>query len=133
MNNIIKFAKNKVTYTREELIDSGSLIDITSYALEVGIKWPLAVTFNVWEKYIINDDIENHIYQTQACKIWGIVNKLRSAISRLNYETNEILFVAHIIPSNKQYTSFHRTLLKAVVNTGDYFEPVITVMLPDED
>ena len=35
------------TYTREQAIEEGVLIDVSEMASEAGFKWPVAVTVNV--------------------------------------------------------------------------------------
>ena len=43
-------------YTRKQAIDDGVLVDVSSVALEAGIRYPVAVTARVWHEYIVPDE-----------------------------------------------------------------------------
>ena len=63
-------------------------------------------------------------------RLWDVLNVLRFAISNVPAHTTELLFtVAFLIADD----SLQDTRLKSVCGPGDVAEPVITIMLPDED
>ena len=71
------------------------------------------------------DDIEG--------RLWHIVFMLHLAIEKAEKHTDVIFFELNILPRDGVSYRVKRTKLKAVVSAGDHFEPVITIMLPNED
>jgi hypothetical protein len=57
---------------------------------------------------------------------------LRFAIRRSNDGDSEIHFALHVRNDNRERTS-PLVRLKALCGPGDQGEPVVTVMMPDED
>jgi hypothetical protein len=68
--------------------------------------------------------------QDEAGRLWDVVYLLRCAIGRS--DGAEVRFGVHVRDDNRERTP-PLVRLKAVCGPGDQGEPVITVMLPDED
>ena len=97
-------------------------------AKEAGIRYPVAVTDTLWNKYIVPDKEGKEKYgQSEDGRLWDTLWILRNTASRTRGSTLffQVLFV---IDGQKELID-----LKAICGPGDTLDPVITVMLPHED
>lgn len=120
-------------YTRAQAIEDGVLIDVTDTAKEAGIKFPVALTSSVWS--VITDIPKAHSYQDIKGRLWDLLSMFIFAI-RLHKNSSNFgyrLIMHHYTetPSGKRVKTYLD--LKAVCGPGDKGEPVITIMLPNED
>ncbi len=115
-------------YTRAQAIEDGVLVDVTETAKEAGIKFPVALTEAVWNEYVRIPQGVTH--QNESGRLWDIVFMFRYAAA--NFSGDTLLFKLHVRNDNREATPPLVTL-KAVCGPGDTPEPVITIMLPDED
>jgi hypothetical protein len=113
----------------------GFLIDLTADAQEAEIKWPLAVTAAVWDKYLAwtESDNKRQTYQDQSGRIWDMLSMLRMSIRQSNSDSRQIGFRFYVVPRGGKGQKARLTTLKAAVNPGDNLEPVITIMLLNEN
>ncbi len=122
------------TYTRAEAIEDGVLVDVTEMAKEAGINDPVALTETVYSMIENKPELEDISGRT-----WEIIWMLRCAITGLipSKKVGESLIYFKMIlnDSNVDYENFKpkEITLKALRHGGDAGEPVITVMLPEED
>lgn len=117
-------------YTRAQAIEDGVLIDVSSVAKEAGIKFPVAVTSTVWGQYVEVPEGVN--FQDERGRLWDILWMFRCAAARFNGDT--LFFKLHVRSHNRErLDSRDLVTLKAMCGPGDDAEPVITIMLPDED
>lgn len=65
-------------------------------------------------------------------RLWDVLYMLRSAITKTS-QTNCILYQLLIVLRDGKSKRAKLTKLKAMIGSGDNGEPVITIMLPDED
>jgi hypothetical protein len=128
MNNINEIFGDYISvYTRQNAIEDGTLIDVSSVGKETGIKFPLAMTRAVWERYV---EIPKGVMgQDLQGRLWDIVWMLKMGIfrSRGGDIVNFQIYVRNSAGRPKLET------LKSICGPGDNAEPVITIMLPDED
>ena len=118
------------TYTRAQAIEDGVLVDVSEVAREAGIKFPVAVTRAVWANYV--EVPEGVVAQDESGRLWDILWMLRCQIRRSQGDT--LRFQLYVRNHNRErLTRRDLVTLKAVCGPGDDAEPVITVMLPDED
>ncbi len=116
------------SYTRAEAIADGVLIDVSAVAREAGIRFPVALTVAVWAKCVaVPPGVE---CQDEAGRLWDVVWMLRVGVQRAGGRV--VLYSLHVRNDNRTGTP-PLVRLKAVCGPGDDAEPVITVMLPDED
>ena len=113
------------TYTRKQAIEDGVLVDVSPVAREAGIVYPVALTCAVWGKYV--EVPSGVVAQDEKGRLWDILWMLRHAAQRGGSEIEVMLYVQN---DNKKP---RRVTLKALCGPGDDLEPVITVMLPEED
>lgn len=121
-------------YTRAHALADGVLVDVSNVAREAGFTIPVAVTYTLWHDFIewTRADTETQTYQDTDGRLWDVLSMLRFAIKK-SAETSCVLYKLYIIPRDGKSTKARLTQLKAVISGGDNGEPVITVMLPNED
>jgi len=114
-------------YTRAQALADGVLVDMTATAKEAGLTYPTAVTHAVFERYIrVPDGV---VGQDEHGRAWDVLWMLRFAIAR-SPEGDFLLYTVFVRNDN---TEPQPVKLKAICHPGDEGEPVITVLLPDED
>lgn len=120
-------------YTRAEAIGDGVLVDVSAMAKECGFKIPVATTAAVWDAYVdVPPGVEA---QDMAGRLWDVLFMLRHAINsdRKNDHT-EMSFQLYVRNHNRDALDDRDLVtLKSLCGPGDDAEPVITIMLPDED
>lgn len=133
-------------YTRQQALADGVLVDASALAREAGLTFPVALTRAVWDRYVEFDD-EACPDQDLQGRLWDILFMLRVFAARA--QGSEIQFSLYVAMPDRgnwqpnedvpERTSgvtreTHRKVhLKAMCGPGDFSEPVITVMLPNED
>jgi hypothetical protein len=116
-------------YTRADAIRDGVLIDVSETAREAGFRFPVALTQAVWERCVaVPPGVE---CQDEAGRLWDVVWMLRCAIGRSN-SGPEVRFALHVRGDNRERTP-PLVRLRALCGPGDQGEPVITVLMPEED
>ncbi len=122
-------------YTRAQAIDDGVLIDATEMAKEAGFKWPVALTAAAWADCVAwcDADNERQVYQDQSGRLWDVLFMASYAIHTANNADRQLQFGLQRIPRNRRSTESQRTTLKLILGPGDDGEPVMTIMLPEED
>jgi hypothetical protein len=116
-------------YTRAQAIEDGVLIDVSAVAPEAGIRCSVALTSAVWARGVaVPPGVE---CQDEAGRLWDVLVLLRLAIGRGDGGP-EVRFGVHVRNDNRERTP-PLVRLKAVCGPGDQGEPVITVIMPDED
>lgn len=116
-------------YSREQAIAGGTLIDVISMAKEAGFRYPVVVTRAVWDGYIVPSEHDARKWgQDTQGRLWDTLWMLRIAIRSGGSGSTVMFQVCY-----RLHGRLKKVPLKAVVGTGDDMEPVITIMLPDED
>jgi fermentation-respiration switch protein FrsA (DUF1100 family) len=129
-NNPFEDAPIIYRYTREQALEDGVLVDLTSWASETGFRVPVACTHGVWADHIVPPAGTLELGQSERGRAHDVLWMLYLAIKRSPPGQTELRF--EVIFLNKQLN--HETVtLKAVCGPGDAGDPVITVMLPHED
>lgn len=114
-------------YTRAQAIEDGVLVDVSKVAREAGIKYPTAVTRRVWDEIVTPPEVARKSGETDEGRLRDILWMFRIAARR--WQGSFVRF-----PVIAGYNQGRRSvILKAVCGPGDSFQPVITLMMPDED
>jgi len=123
------------TYTRAQAIEDGVLIDTGSMAQEAGFKWPVAVTSAAWADCIAwtEDDSDKQVYQDQSGRLWDVLFMASHAIRQGSGSGDRLLFKLYRVRRDGYSKEAILATLKLIVGPGDQGEPVITILLPDED
>ena len=129
------FGKVISTYTRAQAIEDGVLIDPGSMAKEAGFKWPVALTADAWADCVAwtEDDSQQQVYQDQSGRLWDLVFMASHAIRTSKDSGDRLLFQLYRVPRDGHSTDAVLVTLKLIVGPGDTGEPVVTILLPQED
>ena len=117
-------------YTRAQALEDGVLVDVSEVAREAGIRFPVAMTRTVWGQYV--EAPPGVQCQDEQGRLWDILWMLYCAI-RKSGGGSQIDFRLLVRNHNHALTGKDVVRLKAVCGPGDDGEPVVTIMLPEED
>ena len=122
-------------YTRAQALADGVLIDAGPMAREVGFRWPVAITVAAWEDCIAwnESDSERQTHQDQSGRLWDVLFMAAHAARTKAEAGPELLFELYRVPRDGRSTEAELTTLKLVMGPGDAGEPVMTILLPNED
>ncbi|TVM31189.1 DUF6573 family protein [Oceanidesulfovibrio marinus] len=134
--NIFADAPIIYSYTREDALDDGTLVDVSGPATESGIKYPVAMTRTCWDTWVaVPKGLEG--WQDAEGRLWDTLWMLRVAISQQRGACDTIRYtVIFQMPTGRGAKKPYKQVyadLKAICGPGDRGEPVITIMLPEED
>jgi len=122
-------------YTRTQAIDDGVLVDAGAMATEAGFKWPVALTAAAWADCVAwaDTDNRNQVYQDQSGRLWDVLFMASHAIRTATGSGDRMMFQLYRVPRNGRSLEAECITLKLIVGPGDHGEPVMTILLPDED
>lgn len=115
------------SYTREMAIADGVLIDISGITREAGFKVPVAVSEALYNGYLVPGENLMNAGQSESGRIWDMLMILRFSC-RGSSES-----IVHISVRMLMENGHEMVKMKSVIGPGDNLEPVITIMLPNED
>ena len=119
------------SYSRAQAIEDGVLVALDpKLCLEAGIRHPGAVTAAVHARCIALTPAAEPAGNDLVGRTWDVLATLLHAIRASKGPGSVVAFQALAVTGRMRPT-LHR--LKAVCGPGDDAEPVITVMLQDED
>ena len=129
------FGKVISVYTRAQALADGVLIDAGTMARETGFRWPVAITAGGWADCVAWDeaDSERQTHQDQFGRLWDVLFMAAYAARANATGSSELLFELYRVPRDGRATESELTKLKLVVGPGDDGEPVMTILLPNED
>jgi len=114
------------TYSRAQAIEDGMLIDLTQFSVcHQHYKYPVACTSAVW------DIIERGVNADCGNDYEGVLHDIFSMSKMLPYKRTETSSFFKVIITGAGKKKYHN--FKIVCGPGDNAEPVMTLMLPDED
>jgi hypothetical protein len=117
-------------YSRQQALTDGVLVDASVLAKEAGFVFPVALTETLYHSYIVPALDLVAEGQSPQGRLWDLLFVLRFAIAKAR-NTDTILFkVLFLMSAGADPVPIE---LKAVCGPGDDGEPVLTIMLPDED
>ncbi|MFO0807570.1 MAG: DUF6573 family protein [Gemmataceae bacterium] len=115
-------------YTRAQAIADEVLIDVSDMAKEAGFKVPVALTRTVWESFVrVPRGVEG---QDQNGRLWDVLWMCFVAVKTRQESKPEMFYRLHV---RNDSGSPRLVTLKSVIGPGDNGEPVLTIMLPNED
>lgn len=130
------------SYTREQAIQDGVLIDVTETAKEAGIRFHTAITVAVLSEYVsVPEELEG--MEDEQGRLWDILWMFSVAARRGEIQGNQGRFEvlvsksldAQWLQNEQHHTGLQQRLvtLKAVCGPNGNGRPCITIMMPDED
>jgi hypothetical protein len=117
-------------FSRKQAIEDGELVDVSAMARKAGIRFPVALTRAAWGRCVAVPP--GVLCQDEAGRLWDVLTMLRLAARGPSGDASEVRFGVHVRNDNRERTP-PLVRLKAMCGPGDRGEPVVTVMLPDED
>ena len=121
------FDKVIYAYTRAEAIKDGVLFDVSKTARETGFLWPVAVTATVWALIEAIPPSKQGIQSING-RLWDVLWMAYMAIRGARHNDKMLYYTLILHHGRKKNIT-----LKLVTGPGDHGEPVVTIMLPDED
>ena len=134
--NINEFFGDAIsTYTRAQAIEDGQLIDVSETAHEAGFTLPVAMTTTVWAECITwtEDDNAKQTYQDESGRLWDVLFMAFHGIRTSKASGDQLLYQLYRIQRDGYSTEAELVTLKLIIGPGDTPEPVITILLPNED
>ena len=131
------------TYSRQQAIEDGILVDLTQHPTpqrpdlddlqkivkEAGFVIPVAITAAAFEAAIMPIGGELPAGQDFNGRLWDVLIVLRHAMRQHRELFARIDFTVSVFDGQKG----NDVALAAIVGPGDHAEPVLTIMLPNED
>ena len=130
-----KMDKIIYSYTRKDAIDDGVLVDVTETASEAGIILPTALTDTVWENCVEWDKADadrKQIHQDMDGRLWDVLYMAYHAI-RNNPTQSVLRYKLYRVPRCGVGRKAREITLKIMCGPGDQGEPVLTIMMTEED
>jgi len=123
------------TYTRAQALADGVLLDAGPSSGEVGFRWPVALTAAAWSDCVdwMEDDSVRQIHQDLSGRLWDVLYMASQAIRTSVQPSDTLQFKLHRVPRDGRSINAELVTLKLIVGPGDCGEPVITILMPDED
>ena len=127
-------------YSRAQALEDGVLIEVTQSAKAAGFCWPVALTRAAWEDCVAWTDQDNRhqTYQDESGRLWDVLWMAAWAIRQdrapvRSEAGTELKFSLQRVPRDGTRTKARLTTLKLIAGPGDNGEPVITILMPNED
>ena len=73
------------------------------------------------------------VHQDQSGRLWDVLYMAAHAIRTRKNSSELLLFQLYRVPRDGQAMEAELTSLKLIVGPGDNGEPVMTILLPNED
>lgn len=121
------------SYSRAQAIADGVLVDVSTTAKEAGFKIPVVITSSVFSDYIEPDFLAANSGNCKEGRLWDTLTMLHVAAKSAHGSV--ILFsVIFLFGKTTGLGCYQKEVqLKAICSPGDTMDPVITIMLPEED
>ena len=122
-------------YTRAQALADGVLVDAGPMAREAGFRWPVALTTAAWEDCVAwsESDSDRQTHQDQSGRLWDVLFMAAYAARANAAAGPELRFELYRVSRDGHSTEAELTTLKLIVGPGDDGEPVMTILLPNED
>jgi hypothetical protein len=135
LTNLFDEANYISIYSRAHAIEDGFLIDVSTLAKESGFTVPVAVTAAVWDRYVFwtEADDDRQTLQDTNGRLWDVLSMFKLAITCSKGKSDLLYYKLKAIPRGGRGTTAKLITLKGVISGGDDGEPVMTIMLPEED
>lgn len=121
-------------YTRAQAIEDGELIDVSETAREAGFRYPVSMTRAAWGDFVAwseGDTRRKGCPQDEAGRLWDVLWIAKLVAKRAS--GNEFQFNVYRVPREGRGRTPKLARLKAMCGPGDDGEPVVTIMMPNED
>lgn len=122
------------SYTRAQALADGELVDVTETAKEAGFRHPVAMTRAAHADLVAWND-KNAAYQDESGRLWDVLFMGLMAIKRGAQpdNSNTITYGMIRIPNTPNAHEPRNVQVRLNIGPGDNAEPVMTIMLTNED
>lgn len=117
------------SYTRAQAIADGVLIDVTAHAAEVGFKVHTVVTDHLYGDYIVPPAGLEGEGQSIEGRLHDLLFRTLLAAKAIR-DSDRVEFDVLFLMAPRRWDTAH---VVAVIGPGDQGEPVMTIMLPEDD
>lgn len=124
------FGKTISSYTRAQAIADGVLVDVSAMAREAGFRIPVALTSAVWADCVAWTDADSG--RGESGRLWDVLWMGALAAKRA-HGAQRIAFQLNRVPRDGRTTQLRPVVLNLHIGPGDNAEPVITILMPNED
>ena len=134
------------SYSRAQAIEDGVLVSLNdpsftfrpglNICVEAGIKFPVAMTIAAFAKTVSESDTPLPPCQDISGRLWDVLSMFKLAAKRGGSEIRfpvTVINWVYVDGERINRTKQETVMLKALCGPGDNGEPVITILLPDED
>ena len=123
------------TYSRAQAIEDGVLVDVGEMAIEAGFRILVALTSAAWSDCVVwsDADSERQVYQDQSGRLFDVLYMAHHAIRSSRSGGDRLTFELYRVLRDGKSTKAAITTLKLIVSPGDQGEPVVTILLSEED
>ena len=117
------------SYTRQDALNDGIFIDVTETAKEAGIKYPVAVTTNLYNKWIKPSEALKKMGQDERGRLWDVIWMFRNAARK----TKDSFVEFEVIFLNDQEKPETVTIWAAIeAQSPTDPSPGINILLPED-
>lgn len=119
--------------TRAQALNDGMLIDMTEMAAEAGIKYPTAVSGNLYHEHIVPSANTLDIDQSMVGRLWDVLMVFRVYAQRS--QGSRVSFPVDFVSGRSSGGApvVRTVTVLAMVHPGDSGEPVVTFMLLEDE
>ncbi len=117
------------SYSRKQAIEDGVLGDVSEVAREAGFKFPVAISTGVTDLVSPSEDLIARGQSFQG-RLWDVLQVLCWKIKLARDGGSYLKFAVKFLCDDGRYRNI---VLKSICGPGDSFEPVITILLENED
>jgi hypothetical protein len=123
--------------SRTELIECGDLVDVTASAREVGLRFPMALSRAVMADCVTWGEAQRcrkpDALQDETGRLFDVLHMAYVAARRNPGASDCLHFQVCRVPVSGPEINPCEVTLKLCIGPGDQAEPVLTVLMPDED
>jgi hypothetical protein len=140
------FGETIYSYSRAQAIEDGVLVDLNdpsftfrpglNICAEAGIKYPVAMTVAAYSATVSEPGTPLPPGQDISGRLWDVLTMFKVEAKQGGEKIHFPVSVVNWVSADGERinrTKRETVILKAICGPGDNGEPVITVMLPDED
>ena len=117
------------SYTRAQAIADGVLIDVTAQAAEAGFKVHTVVTDHLYNSYVVPPAGLEGEGQSVEGRLHDLLFRTLLAAKAIR-DSDRVEFDVLFLMAPGRWDTAH---VVAVIGPGDQGEPVMTIMLPEDD
>lgn len=126
------------SYSRREAIEDGVLVDLMQgedekMARSLGFRFDIAMTSAAYEAAVVPSSGDLPPGQDRKGRLWDVLWMLKLAIRKSSGDCRIVRFALQVVSFKDGRATNELLDLKALSGPGDRGEPIITIMLPDED